>query len=81
MAPSIWLRKRRFLFADLVDRLQAEDLKATTVGQDRALPSAHGVQAAEPLHRFMPGTQGEVVGVAKNHLGTRARDLIDRRRL
>jgi len=65
------------VFGDLVDVTQAEDLKATAICQDRAFPSTHGVKSAQTTHGFVTGTQGEVVGIAQNHVGSGGHHLID----
>jgi hypothetical protein len=73
--PSRWLAKVTPSSVILRSVRQAHHLIAAAVGQDRAVPVHEPVQAAQPRHAFRAGAQHQVIGVAQDDVGARARTL------
>ncbi len=59
------------LLGDLAERVQAEDLEPTGIGQNRPGPSHELVQPAKGSNNFMSWTKKEVISVAKNNLSVK----------
>src|SRR5207253_1014202 len=57
---------------------EAKKLKAAAVGEDRAVPAHEGVQAAQIANYVLAWPQGQMIGVAQNHLRAGRTDLVDR---
>jgi hypothetical protein len=64
------------LLGDLADLGQRHDLEPAGVREDRALPTDELVQAAELRYLLRPGSEHQVVGVAKDDVGPRPLHLI-----
>ena len=60
--------KPHALLADLAKRLEAIDLKAAGVGQDRSRPGHEPVQTAVPAHDVHARAQHQMKGVAQQYL-------------
>ena len=60
------------LLGDPPEAFQREDLKASRVGEHRALPRGEPVEPAHRLDHFLAGPEVEVVRVAENDLGAGA---------
>ena len=55
---------------DLTSVRQAEDLVATAIGEDGAVPAIEAVQASRLVERVETGAQVEVIGIAEDDLRT-----------
>ena len=55
------------LFTDLRLLCKAEDLKSAGIGKDRSIPTNKAMQPSEVANPLMSWTQGEVIGVTKQH--------------
>ncbi len=53
-------------FRDLAEIAQGEDLEASGVGKQSAVPAHEAMQAAELADELVPGPEIEVIGVAQN---------------
>ena len=69
------------LLGDPAQLREGEDLKTSTVGQDRAIPSHEPMQAAEFLDHLLTRTDMEVIGIPENDLRTHRAKLVGRDRL
>ena len=66
MRVAIQVRMEQHAFVGhLAKRVQAEDLKAAGVRQDRPRPIHELVQAAQPLDPFMAGPQKKMIGIRR----------------
>ncbi len=75
---AVDVRTKSRLFLGHVDHCgQAEELKTAAVGEDRAVPTHEGMQAAEPLNELFARAQREMVGICQHHLSARDADLVD----
>ena len=81
LAPIEMRSEGRARIADLDQVVEAEYLKPATVGQDRPFPAHEFVQPAKPGDPFATGPKRQVIGVAKQDLGTQSADLIRAERL
>jgi len=61
--------------------LEAEDLEAAAVGQDRSGPVHEAVETAEALDQLMAGPDEEMVGVAEDDLGPHLQQILRGHRL
>ena len=59
-----------FLIRHLPHLSQAEDLKSSTVGQDRSLPVHETMQATHLGNDFRAGAQSQMIRVGQHHLST-----------
>ena len=75
--PSMCERKTACSLGDLDAMGEAEELEAAAVGQDRAVPAHEAVQAAQRRDHLFAGPQGQVIGVAQDHLGPGGAELLD----
>ena len=66
---------------DLARRGEAVDLEAATVGEDGAVPAHEAMQAAHLGDEVVAGTEGEVIGVAEDHVGAGRFELVRRQSL
>ena len=55
---------------DLTSVRQAEDLVATAIGEDGAVPAIEAVQASRLVERIETGAQVEVIGIPQDDLRT-----------
>src|SRR5580700_1149885 len=60
--------KRHALLADFAELVQAENLEAAGIGQNRPRPRHETMQTAHLAHGFDPGTQVEVISIAEKNL-------------
>src|SRR5690348_17249377 len=69
MRRAIQVRtERHAVFIQLAELTQTEDLEATRIRQDRAIPSHEAVQPAHPPHVLDSWPQIEVIGVPEQNL-------------
>src|SRR5580704_18371442 len=76
--------KHHTFFIDLAQLVQAENLKAARVGEDRAPPRHKAVQSAQLPHSLNSRPQIKVISIAENDLGAEffqslLRNAFDRR--
>ena len=70
LAPVVDRAERDAVVVDPRERVaQREHLEAAGVGQDRAVPAAERVQAAELLDHVLAGAEVQVVRVPEDHVG------------
>ena len=67
--------------ADLAQRLQAPDLEAARVGEDRTAPMHEAVQAAVRADHVDAGPEQQMKRVAEDDLGAELDELLGRHRL
>src|SRR5207249_1348588 len=69
------------LVRELDQVIETEHLEAAAVGQDGPLPAHEAVQTAQPGDAVRAGAEGEVVGVAQQHLRPQLADFVRGERL
>ena len=69
------------LLAHLVQLVQAHDLEASGIGEDRPIPAHEPVEPAKGTHGFDTGAQVEVVGVSEQDIAARRPEFVGRERL
>src|SRR5690606_11782474 len=70
--------ERYAVLGDLAQLLEAEDLKAAGIRQDRPAPVHEAVQAAVRTHDVGPWAQHEVEGVTEHDVGAQVLELLGR---
>ena len=73
--PSRWDRNSAPFLGYFCQIPQAEYLKASGIGQNRALPVHERVQAAELSDQFMTRPDKEMIGVAEDNLGAKLDEI------
>ena len=73
--------ERHAVFVELAALLQAEDLEAAGVGEDRAVPRHEAVHAARLDDQLFARAQPQMIGVRQNDLAVRAAHFVRRERL
>lgn len=64
------------LLLDVPQLSQRKHLKPAAVRQDGAVPAGELSNAAQLFHRFIPGTQVQVIGVAQLHLAVQVFQIV-----
>jgi hypothetical protein len=61
--------------------IEAEDLEAAAVGEDRVLPPHEVVWPSEGRHQVRPRPEHQMIGVGQDHLGAQTLHFLGRQRL
>jgi len=69
------------VIVDLAGLRKRKDLKAARIGQHGTRPLHEVVQAAHITHKFVAGTQVEMIGVAQDQRGVDVLEMLGRERL
>src|SRR5574338_1284892 len=71
MASAVEMAGERYaLLAHLGQFAKAHHLIAAAVAEDRSLPPHEAMQATQPRNPLRPGPKHQVIGVAKDDVGT-----------
>ncbi len=73
--------ERHAVVVELAPLLQAEDLEAAGIGEDRTVPRHEAMQSARLDDRVSSRAKPQMVGVCQNDLAVRAADFVRRERL